>query len=73
MLKYKMKSQNDNIFKFFYYPNGNFDAPGEIEVVGNSKSGRVIEQSPEDYGNYYAFHAIHGIDTSTCRGTVAWY
>ncbi len=73
MLKYSLISRDGDVFKYYYYPEGKLDAPGILEVFGNTKSGRVIKESEADIKNRYAFHGIRGIDVSKDKGTVAWY
>lgn len=72
MLKYEYLNKTDAGFEFAYYPEGNKTAPGKVVVTENG-SGVVIEESPDDFGKRYAYHAIKGIDTTRKSGTVAWY
>lgn len=72
MLTYKFLNRIDGELVYAYYPNGNEDAPGKVAVSDNGK-GRVIEESIEDFGKRYAYHAIKGIDTKKEKGTIAWY
>ena len=72
MLTYKFLNKIDGEFVFAYYPNGNQNAPGKVAISSNGK-GQVIEESKEDFGKRYAYHAIRGIDTTQESGTVAWY
>ena len=72
MLTYKFLYKTENKFVFAYFPNGNEDAPGKIAITSNG-DGRVLEESKDDFGKRYAYHAIKGIDTNQKTGTVAWY
>lgn len=72
MLTYKLLNKTKNETVFAYCPNGDENAPGKVAISSNGQ-GRVLEESKEDFGNRYAFHAIHGIDTSKENGIVAWY
>jgi hypothetical protein len=72
MLTYKYLDTTNGELVFAYYPNGNKVAPGKVAISG-TRQGRVIEESKEDFGNRYAYHAIHGIDVTKESGTVAWY
>ena len=72
MLTYKFLNKIENEMVFAYYPNGDENAPGKV-AISNNGLGRVVEESREDFGKRYAYHAIHGIDISKEKGTVAWY
>ena len=72
MLKYEYLEKTDDGLAFAYYPEGNKNAPGKV-VVTEKGRGRVVEESADDFGKRYAFHAIKGIDTAQKAGTVAWY
>lgn len=72
MLTYKYLHKEDGESVFAYFPNGHEDAPGKVAISDNRK-GRVIEESKEDFGNRYAYHAIHGINLGKETGTIAWY
>lgn len=72
MLIYKMLHKKDGESVYAYYPEGNENAPGKVAITG-IKQGRVIEESKEDFGKYYAYHAIYGIAPDKEKGTVAWY
>lgn len=73
MLKYSVISREGKVARYYYYPEGRLDAPGVLEIVGNTKSGKVIEESKADFNKRYAFQGIRGIDVSKDKGTVAWY
>lgn len=72
MLTYKLLNKIDGELVYAYYPDGKEDAPGKVAISGNGR-GRIIEESKEDFGKRYAYHAIYGIDTTKETGTVAWY
>ena len=72
MLKYKLIEKTENEFIYVYYPEGNEDAPGIIAISGHKK-GRIVEESKDDIGKIYAFHAIYGLDVTRDSGIVAWY
>lgn len=72
MLTYKFLHKKENEAVFAYYPNGNEKAPGKIAFSEQGK-GRILEESKEDFGKRYAYHAIRKIDPSKQQGTVAWY
>lgn len=72
MLKYKLLEKIGGELVYAYYPAGNENAPGKVAISGNGQ-GRVIEESEEDFGKRYAYHAIYGIDLTKEKGTVAWY
>ena len=61
MLTYEyIETQNGEMI-FVYYPDGDKNAPGKIALIKQGE-GRVIEESSEDIGKRYAYHAIYGID-----------
>lgn len=72
MLTYEFLGIENSESLFAYYPEGNKNAPGKIAVLQDG-TGRIIEESSEDFGKRYAYHAINGIDTTRISGTVAWY
>ena len=72
MLTYKFLYKDSGEYVFAYYPDGKENTPGKVAILGN-KQGRVIEESAEDFGKRYAFHAISGIDITKEKGTIAWY
>lgn len=72
MLTYEYLNKIDGELVFAYYPNGNKDAPGKVAITSNG-NGRVVEESKEDFGKRYAYHAIKGINMNQKSGTVAWY
>ncbi len=72
MLTYVLLEINGDEYVYVYYPDGNMNFPGK---VGLSKNGskRIIEESAQDLGKRYAYHALNGIDISKENGIVAWY
>lgn len=72
MLTYKFLQEKENEAVFAYYPNGNENAPGKIAFSIQGK-GRILEESKEDFGKLYAYHAMRNIDINKKQGTVAWY
>ena len=72
MLTYRYLYTIDVEMFFAYYPEGDDNAPGKIAITEKGK-GRVVEESLEDVGKRYGYHAIHGIDIMEKSGTVAWY
>ena len=72
MLTYKLLNKIDGELVFAYYPEGNENAPGKVAISVNGQ-GHVIEESKDDFGKRYAYHAVYGIDPTKETGTVAWY
>lgn len=72
MLTYRLLEIDGDEYIYIYYPDGNEKASGK---VGLSKNGnkRIIEESDQDFGKRYAYHALHGINITKEYGTVAWY
>ncbi len=72
MLTYILLEINGDEYIYIYYPNGNKDAPGKVSLSKNGDK-RIIEESVQDFGKRYAYHALKGIDLSKKSGTIAWY
>ena len=72
MLRYEFIRKVDKGYEYNYFPEGNKNAPGVVFIESKGK-GHIIEESSEDFGERYAFHAIRGIDLSKNSGIVAWY
>lgn len=72
MLTYEYLKNQGNEMLFAYYPDGDKNAPGKIAITEKGE-GRIIEESAEDIGKRYAYHAIDEIDPKQKTGTVAWY
>ena len=72
MLTYKLSSKTKNETIYYYFPNGNEDAPGKISIKPDGTR-EIVSESKNDFGKRFAFHALHGIDIKSKTGTIAWY
>ncbi len=72
MLTYKLASKTKYEAIYYYFPNGNEDAPGKIRIKSDGTR-EIVSESKNDLGKRFAFHALHGIDINSKTGTIAWY
>lgn len=72
LLIYKFVEETKDGILYLYYPEGKQSAPGKVCLIKKGE-GAIVEESREDFGGYYAYHAIRGIELTKKTGTIAWY
>jgi len=72
MLTYKLIFQENGVLWYAFYPEGDETAAGIVEFV-NGEPTRIVQESKNDFGHRYAYHAYYGIDLTRETGTIAWY
>ena len=71
MLTYRLETKENGHLIFLYFPEGNESAPGRVMLSDDDE--KVLQESTDDFKQYYAMHALRGIDRNSTNGTVAWY
>lgn len=78
MVKAKKVSENKEVVKYEYYPEG-YGSKGEIVFDKVNKTVQNVDYSSDDYGNAYSKHALRKIIDFSEEGkfleefTVMWY
>ena len=78
MLKYELDSRNGDVMVYRYMPEKT-GKPGFVSINVENGETEVIEVSPDDVGNLYAYKLINRLEeyleqkAMREEGVVAWY
>lgn len=78
MLTYELKQKTNGLALYLFFPEKT-GRPGIVSIDIRTGETDLVEKSPDDFGNRYAYKLIHRLETFFEQkalpenGVVAWY